>query len=89
MSIADFPVVDVTDPELERLVRLHDLSDPEYVHADYVASQCGCASRAAVGSVVKAVPNTTGEVCASCGGMMIRTGTCTTCTQCASTGGCG
>jgi hypothetical protein len=30
-----------------------------------------------------------GQVCMECGGMMIRTGTCHTCTECGTTGGCG
>lgn len=30
-----------------------------------------------------------GDVCRVCGGMMIRTGTCMTCTQCGETTGCG
>lgn len=34
-------------------------------------------------------PNFTGNSCHECGGMMIRTGTCETCTQCATQGGCG
>lgn len=32
---------------------------------------------------------TTGDTCRNCGGLMIRTGTCMTCTQCGDTTGCG
>ena len=30
-----------------------------------------------------------GDLCKTCGGMLIRTGTCHTCTQCGDTTGCG
>ncbi len=43
---------------------------------------------------VEAVPSKkeviiTGELCSICGGMMVRTGACNTCTNCGQTGGCG
>lgn len=31
----------------------------------------------------------TGNVCKVCGGLVIQTGSCTTCTQCGETSGCG
>lgn len=34
-------------------------------------------------------PPMTGNACSECGGMMCRTGSCETCTECGTTGGCG
>lgn len=34
-------------------------------------------------------PVSDGKVCTNCGGLMIRTGTCHTCTSCGNTDGCG
>lgn len=34
-------------------------------------------------------PPTSGNACYECGGIMQRTGTCETCTECGTTGGCG
>lgn len=40
---------------------------------------------------VKAVkpPSPTGRFCSECGGHMVKTGTCDTCTSCSASGGCG
>lgn len=37
----------------------------------------------------KPKPLPTGEICRTCGGLMVRTGTCHTCTQCGDSTGCG
>lgn len=58
------------------------------VHDDYQHALCACAS--AVVSAPPANPGLPdGGICFRCGGMTVRTGTCTTCTGCGETGGCG
>jgi ribonucleoside-diphosphate reductase alpha chain len=42
-----------------------------------------------LGSEKKKEEYQTGETCPNCGNLMVRTGTCYTCTHCGSTGGCG
>lgn len=71
------------DSETEELVRRHNLSyDGE--HTDLQPGACACRAR-----VVAAVPVSSGDACYVCGGLTVRTGTCTTCTNCGTTGGCG
>ena len=70
--------------EVAYLARQHNLAFPGE-HTNLTASLCLCQKT----QVVASRPNLTGEVCAVCGGMMVRTGTCTTCTSCGTTGGCG
>lgn len=41
------------------------------------------------GTKVHAVPSWSGNSCRDCGGAMVRTGSCETCTSCGSSGGCG
>lgn len=65
-------------PSVVALMQRHALG-VGIVHDDLQASTCACRKRAA----------SEGQVCASCGGLMVRTGTCHTCTQCGTTGGCG
>lgn len=59
----------------------HDLSDATRVHTNLAVEDCECARRAR--------PAWSGDVCASCGGETIQTGTCHTCTTCGTSGGCG
>lgn len=75
----------------------HNLANMGLVHTDWQASRCVCqqspthhpSERLAVGQAIRAV-GADGGVCFSCGGMTIRTGTCTECTNCfTSSGGCG
>lgn len=72
-------IVPVRDPDAIRLLSNHDLR-PGLVHTNLQVSICACRP---------ARPVITGNTCLDCGGMMIRTGTCYTCTECATTGGCG
>lgn len=68
--------------DVAQLVSAHDLRDQGVVHTDLDVLSCACRA-------VARRPNSTGDVCTDCGGMMVRTGSCTTCVECASTGGCG
>jgi hypothetical protein len=73
-------------PEVEAEVRKHVLI-PGYTHTDYQALLCRCTEPAPKKSYADSLPD--GGACHVCGGMMVRTGTCSTCTQCGETGGCG
>lgn len=74
-----------TAPDVAKAMSEHNLS-PGITHTDLQVSGCACRYG---GSVVMTRPQQTGEVCASCGGMAVRTGTCTTCVECGTSGGCG
>jgi hypothetical protein len=95
--------VQVNDPRSQELLRVHNL-DADVVHTNLEAGQCACrgmggtkfeshvafhAGLEAAAGVVVARPTFSGNSCTVCGGMMIRTGTCETCSECATTGGCG
>jgi hypothetical protein len=74
-------------PEVETEVRAHrGFADP-VLHTDYQASLCECSQVVASVPGNAALPD--GGICFACGGMTVRTGTCTTCTGCGETGGCG
>lgn len=70
--------------EVAALIRQHRL-DPTVTHDDLQASTCRCGKV----NVVAKPPVSTGDMCASCGGMTVRTGSCHTCTSCGTSGGCG
>lgn len=62
---------------------------PNFVHTNLQAFMCAC--KEAVASV-QPRPQTSapdGGICFACGGITVRTGTCTTCTECGTSGGCG
>lgn len=74
----------VPHPDVARLVMAgHALADSTIVHTDLTASGCACLR------MVRVVPQSTGNSCAECGGMTVQTGTCSTCTSCGTSGGCG
>jgi hypothetical protein len=83
-------------PEVEAEVRLHDLT-ADWLHTDLDHMLCACRNLSRWPEpvvVVSARPPLgaglqDGGVCFACGGMTVRTGTCTTCTSCGETGGCG
>lgn len=77
------------------IVRRHNLVEG-LVHTDLEPGQCICAdaywSGRGYSPGVKGVQmrsSADGGTCHACGGMTVRTGTCTTCTNCGETGGCG
>lgn len=78
-------VVDSDSPRAERplhpsvvaLMQKHRMGIAQ-VHDDLDATRCLCRR-----------DRDEGETCRDCGGMTVRTGTCTTCTECGTTGGCG
>lgn len=72
--------VEVTVPEVRQVLVQHNQSE---MHDDYDPTRCRCRR------AVSRAPNMTGSFCADCGSMMVRTGSCETCTGCGSTGGCG
>lgn len=63
-------------PSVSALMRSHRL-DAQTWHDNLRANDCACKRGLA------------GETCHECGGIMVRTGTCYTCTVCGETGGCG
>lgn len=65
------------------MIPAHNLRNERFVHTNLEARSCACQG------ITFVRPQQTGEMCSSCGGMMVRTGTCTTCTECGNTGGCG
>lgn len=65
---------------------LADHQHPAATHSDLDAARCSCRH---LGTPVAAPPRSTGDICMSCGGMTVRTGTCHTCTSCGTSGGCG
>jgi hypothetical protein len=74
----------------------HNLSlGEDFLHTDYDHDECYCRDLSAYAGF--AVPRRSaaagglqdGGTCFACGGLTVRTGTCTTCTQCGETGGCG
>jgi hypothetical protein len=70
-------------PEVARLAGEHDLR-ADLVHTNLTAGLCACQA------VVARPPlRDSGGTCASCGGLTVRTGTCETCTECGTQGGCG
>lgn len=71
--------------EIRDLVAEHNLHVP-IVHDNLQAGQCVCAVAIAI---VEHPPQSSGNACQVCGGIMVQTGTCTTCTGCGTTGGCG
>jgi hypothetical protein len=62
--------------DVQQLMRDHRMGTG-IVHDNLQSSRCSC-KRGMVG-----------EVCIECGGVMVRTGTCSTCVECGATGGCG
>lgn len=74
------------DPEARTLLSQHRLDDG-IVHDNLAASDCSCSQSD------HPTPNTSvgadGGVCFACGGMTQRTGSCTTCTSCGTSSGCG
>jgi ribonucleoside-diphosphate reductase alpha chain len=64
--------------------------ESRFIHGSKLDVQA--ASTLGVPSAVQQTESTTkhiGEICTICGGMMVRTGKCNTCTNCGVTGGCG
>lgn len=68
--------------DVAALVERHDLAFPE-AHTDLDETACVCRR------VVSRPPVTSGNTCATCGGMTVQTGTCHTCIECGTSGGCG
>lgn len=84
MTVSPDPVVTAEwIAERDRLVRRHNLAFRGN-HTDLVPGLCVCHK-----FKVAAPPAHTGNACIDCGGLMVRTGSCETCSQCGSTGGCG
>lgn len=90
--------IEVTSPEVKAAVMLHNLTDLTLVHTNMVAGQCICAQVPDVEDTMgiqryvaarEDRPQSSGDSCYKCGGITIRTGTCTTCTTCGESGGCG
>lgn len=78
------------DAETETLLRQHKNLDA--VHTDLQPASCVCATASApigLGTVVTRPPQSSGNACFACGGITVQTGSCTTCTECGTTGGCG
>jgi hypothetical protein len=73
----------VTDEDAA-LVRRHNLAF-QGEHDNLQPTDCVC-RRA---RVVAAPPRSSGNACHVCGGITVQTGSCTTCTGCGTTGGCG
>lgn len=73
----------VNDPEARTLLQRH--ADINAVHSNLDPLMCSCAKAKAVKTI--SVPS--GDACFVCGGLTVRTGTCTTCTSCGTSGGCG
>lgn len=73
-------------------LRMHHL-EPGFIHTDFSHDHCACrvltASEVTITTPRESMSFPDGGVCHVCGGMMVRTGTCTTCTSCGETGGCG
>jgi hypothetical protein len=72
-----------SDPMIAELALAHNLSDGSVIHDNLDPKSCHCRR-----DFVLRPTSPTGEVCTSCGGMMVRTGTCTACMECGNTGGC-
>lgn len=71
--------IEITIPEIaEAILHHYDLSQP--LHDNLHPGWCSCN---------RSRRHDDGNTCSDCGGTMIRTGTCHTCTTCGSTGGCG
>lgn len=87
-----FPEITPTDPVVRLKVQQHDLSNPHFMHTNLEVGLCVCTHpdpNIRLGQQVLRPPSMSGSTCIDCGGMMVRTGTCETCTECGSTGGCG
>lgn len=69
--------------ELRVLLEPHNLKNETLLHTDVDVRGCACRA------VVARPPQSSGNACHDCGGIMVQTGTCTTCTGCGNTGGCG
>ncbi len=79
-------------PEVMTEVLKHNLSlGEDFLHNDYHHDECACRDLSAfIVQKPRALATLQdGGVCFACGGLTVRTGTCTTCTQCGETGGCG
>lgn len=84
--------------ESAAILRRHNLVEG-LAHTDLDPSRCICSDpywsgRGYSQGVSNAVQmrsgfSADGGTCHACGGMTVRTGTCTTCTNCGETGGCG
>lgn len=70
-------------PEVQALIDAHN---PTFQgdHTNLQVHQCACATKP---KPQLSLPD--GGVCPRCGGMTVRTGTCTTCQTCGESGGCG
>lgn len=74
-------------PEVRTELALHR-GGSEVTHTDFRHEACACARLVASRPPAQlGLPD--GGVCFRCGGMTVRTGTCTACTTCGETGGCG
>lgn len=65
---------------------------PGYIHNNLEASECSCrlTDRAPKNSLPpRNAALEDGGICFACGGLTVRTGSCTTCTECGTTSGCG
>lgn len=79
-------LIDNAPAEVQAAFAQHQHLDG-FVHTNLAASECECAGVVAKAPVNEQLPD--GGICFSCGSMTVRTGTCTTCTGCGQTGGCG
>lgn len=73
-------------PEAQRALVDH-APGPNVIHSNLIVTQCVCAVLIEKRPVQSAGPD--GGTCFICGNMTVRTGTCTTCTACGTTTGCG
>lgn len=85
--------VGATPPGVFDALRGHNLVDG-FVHTNLQADMCACKGTGSAGTVVHSAPKPQvstpdGGICFNCGGMTVRTGSCTTCTSCGTSGGCG
>lgn len=79
-----FETVEVRDRQARLLLQAHDLGSGA-THTNLDPRECVCR----VPSFVLRPTTSSGNSCASCGGITQQTGTCYTCRECGDTGGCG
>lgn len=82
-------MIDATKfPEVQAALSRHDLSFPAHDNLTYEDCKCANPNREHIEQARQAM-GADGGTCFACGGMTVRTGSCTTCTNCATTSGCG
>lgn len=80
--------------EVQEVLRGHELALRDFEHTNLVAHLCAC-NKGTYGLRNGAEPphnsavGADGGTCFACGAMTVRTGSCTTCTSCGTSSGCG